>query len=378
MPAATKDSDKRLTLIAGGDVAPVRQPVDRLAELVVPDIADRDFLLAQCERTYSERGAYQNWSTIPGGTWSRLSQDYASVWRAAGVSTVSVASNHALDWGLEPFFDTIDMFESWGITAFGGGHNEDEARRPAVLRANDVSVAVLAYNCVLRDGQRASGEHPGLSAIRCRTWYEPIDHQPGTPPKVWSAPVDADLADMVEDIRKARETNDSVVIYIHWGLRHVPKVIATYQPTIGHAAIDAGADVVIGHGPHLVKGIETYRGKTIFYSIGNFLTTGRLKYHGSGTQEWNVSWVEHNQNPDVLYGFPAQSRHALLPRLTFGTAGLENIEVLPMHINDLAQPRVLRADEPEFEANLAYLEWASDQLEHKLRVDGDRFVIESI
>jgi poly-gamma-glutamate synthesis protein (capsule biosynthesis protein) len=189
--------------------------------------------------------------------------------------------------------------------------------------------------------------------------------------------VDADLADMVDDIRKARETNDSVVVYIHWGLRHVPKVIATYQPTIGHAAIDAGADVVIGHGPHLVKGVESYRGKSIFYSIGNFLTTGRLKHHGSGTQEWNVAWVEHNQNPDVLYGFPAQSRHALMPRLTFGPAGLERTEVLPMHINDLAQPRVLRADEPEFEANLAYLEWTSDQLEHEVRVDGDRFVIES-
>src|SRR5262249_40771740 len=160
-------------------------------------------------------GAYQDWSTVPAGTWSRLGVDYASIWKAAGINVVSVASNHALDWGIEPFLDTIELFRSWGMTVLGGGASEDAARRPALLRRGGTTVAVLAYNCVLRDGQRAFGAHPGLSAVRCRTWYEPIDHQPGTPPLVMSAPRDSDLAAMVSDIENARKLASAVVVYIH-------------------------------------------------------------------------------------------------------------------------------------------------------------------
>jgi len=239
----------------------------------------------------------------------------------------------------------------------------------------DTTVAVLAYNCVLRDGQKAFKDHPGLSAVRCRTWYEIVDHQPGTPPLVMSAPREDDLADMVADIENARTLADSVVVYIHWGLRYVPKVISTYQPIIGHAAIDAGADIVIGHGPHVIKGVEVYQDKAIFYSIGNFLTTGRTKYNEPGTQEWNVVWMEHPHDPKVLYGFPEHAKRAMIPRLTFDASGLAKIEVLPTLINDQAQPRVLRAGDPEFESHFEYVKWASDTLENDLRVDGDVYVV---
>ena len=367
--------DSQVRMLLAGDVAPVRQPVDRLADLITSDITDRDFLIAQCERTYSERGAYQDWTTIPAGTWSRLAPDYASIWKTAGINVASVASNHALDWGVEPFLDTIEMFRSWGITVLGGGASEEEARRPALLRKGDTTVAVLAYNCVLREGQRAKGAHPGLSAVRCRTWYEPIDHQPGTPPLVMSAPREPDLQDMIADIESARQQASAVVVYIHWGLRHIEKVISTYQPIIGHAAIDAGADIVVGHGPHVVKGVEVYKGRAIFYSIGNFLTTGRLKHDETGSQEWNIFWSEHNRDPKVLYGFPEQSKKSLIPRLSFDPNGLARVEVLPTLINDLAQPRVLKPGTPEFEENFRYLQWTSDNLENDLRVEGDVFVV---
>lgn len=366
-----------LTLILGGDVAPVVQPVERLAELIAPQLPPHDYLVGQCERTYSPRGAYQNWATVPAGTWSRLGQDYAGIWKAAGINVASVASNHALDWGIEPFLDTIELFRSWGMTVMGGGADEQEARTPALLEAGGATVAVLAYNCVLRDGQRAFGDHPGLSAIRCRTWYEPVDHQPGTPPMVHSAPREDDLADMVADIEAASKIADSVVVYIHWGLRHVPKVISPYQPLIGRAAIDAGASVVVGHGPHIMKGLEVYRGRAIFYSIGNFLTTGGQRHKGTGTLEWNVMWVDHNTDPERLYGFPDDSRHALLPKLTFTPGGLSKVEAIPIHINDLAQPRILTADDPMFAESLRYLEWASDQLEHSVRAQGDLFVVDA-
>ena len=71
--------------------------------------------------------------------------------------------------------------------------------------------------------------------------------------------------------KNAKEQADVVVMSIHWGIHHIPKVIAMYQPKVAHAAIDAGADLILGHHPHVLKGIEVYKGKVCFYSLGNFV-----------------------------------------------------------------------------------------------------------
>ena len=152
-------NDSQMKVLLAGDIAPVRQPVDRLADLIKPDIVDRDYLIAQCERVYSERGAFQDWVTVPRGTWSRLTEDYASVWKAAGVNVASVASNHALDYGIDPFLDTIDLFRSWGINVMGGGRSQDEARRPALLQKGDAFLLQA-----LRLGSRRLGGRRSIGA----------------------------------------------------------------------------------------------------------------------------------------------------------------------------------------------------------------------
>ena len=81
-----------LSLLCGGDVAPVRQPVDALADHVQPLLDSVDFRFLQCERTYSQRGAFPDWQTIPPGRWSRLDEDYASVFKAAKADVVSLAA----------------------------------------------------------------------------------------------------------------------------------------------------------------------------------------------------------------------------------------------------------------------------------------------
>ena len=86
-------------------------------------------------------------------------------------------------------------------------------------------------------------------------------------------------------------------------------------------------------------------------------------------------WMEHPRDPAVQYGFPEHARRAMIPRLTFDSDGLARIEVLPTLINDLAQPRVLKANDPEFESHFEYVKWASDTLENDLRVDGDVYVV---
>lgn len=367
-------SEQTLTLLAGGDVGPVVQPVDRLPELVAPLLDSVDVRFAQCERTYSTQGFLPSWTTIPHGRWSRLDPEYASVFRAAKIDVVSLASNHALDWSYQPMFDTIDLFRSWGIEVSGAGRDEAEARRPVVVERNGVKVAILSYCSVLRDGQAAIEGAPGVAGVRVRTWYEMVDFQPGTPPLVRTEALPEDVAAVQQDVQAARKLADAVVVSLHWGLRHVPKVLCEYQEPLGHAILDAGADVIVGHHPHTPKGIEQYGDKLCFYSIGNFLTTGSVNHRERPGARWNLFWYDWHAD-DTLYGFPEHCRMALLPKLTFGTGGLLRAAVVPVYINTLAQPEVVAPGTLRFQQILDHLEWVSDQFPHQFEVDGDEIVV---
>lgn len=362
-----------MTLLAGGDVAPVRQPVDLLAEHIQPVLDSADFRFLQCERTYSERGTFPDWMTIPHGRWSRLTEDYASIFKAARADVVSVASNHALDFGYDALEDTIALFRSWGMQVVGGGADEAEAHRPVILEKDGVRTAILAYCSVIREGQAAIGQHPGVAGMRARTWYVPVDFQPGCPPLIMSEALAPDVAAMERDIREARKVAHAVVVCLHWGIRYVPKVLAAYQTPVAHAAIDAGADAIIGHHPHTLKAIEVYRGKPIFYSIGNFLTTGNQDKEKKSHAEWNLFWYEREEGSS--YGFPSHCREAVLPKLTITPDGISRVAMAPVYINNAAQPVPVHAGEELFDKVYDKLVWVSDEFEPKLRVDGDEIVV---
>jgi hypothetical protein len=369
-----------LTLLAGGDVGPVVQPVTRLADLIAPVLASADFRFGQCERTYSVRGFYPRWTTLPGGLHSRLAPEYAEIFRTANLDVISLASNHAMEWSHEAMLDTRSLFQTWKFQVVGAGRDGAEAREPAIIEKNGVRVAVLAYCSVLRDGQSASEGAPGVAAIRVRTWYEPSEWQPGCPPMVHTEALPGDVADAQADIRAARLKSDAVVVSMHWGIRHVPKVLAAYQEPVAHALIDAGADVIIGHGPHIPKAVEEYGGAVCFYSIGNFMTTGRVGGRAQAHAMWGMYWFENDVvegDMESIYGFPRGARRAVLPRLTFSKAGLERISVVPVYINKLAQPEPLKRDDPRFDEALEYLHWVSSEYPHTLRPGDDEILIRS-
>jgi poly-gamma-glutamate synthesis protein (capsule biosynthesis protein) len=370
----TDTPDGSLTLIAGGDVAPVRQPVDLLAEHIHPILDSADFRFVQCERTYSARGSWPDWVTIPNGGWSRLEPEYASVFRAARADVVSVASNHAMDFGWEALQDTIALFRSWGMHVVGGGATGEDAHRPVVLEKDGVRTAILAYCSVLREGQAAIGNHPGLAGLRARTWYVPVDFQPGCPPLIMSEAIEQDVQAMEADIRAARKLAHAVVVAFHWGIRYIPKVLAAYQQPVAHRAIDAGADVIIGHHPHTLKPVEVYHGKVCFYSIGNFLTTGNQGAEKKSHAEWNLFWYERKAGS--LYGFPDHCREMVLPKLTITTGGLQRVSMIPGFINDQAQPVPVRPGTELFERVLDRLEWVSAESPHRFEVTGDEIAVQ--
>jgi poly-gamma-glutamate capsule biosynthesis protein CapA/YwtB (metallophosphatase superfamily) len=368
-----ENSPGTLTFVGVGDVGPIVQPVDRLVDLALPALQSADFRIAQCERTYSTRGAYPRWLASPGGVHTRQDPALATIFKKSGFDVVSIASNHAMDYGEEPMLDTIELFKGWGMQVIGAGRDEQEARSPAILEKNGVRVAILAYCSVLRDGQAAGEAHPGIAPLRAHTFYEPDGFQPGTPPTIITTPVAADVEAMAADIARAREDADAVVLFIHWGIRLLPKINAQYQEVVAHAAIDAGADLILGHHPHCVKAVELYKGKVCFYSIGNFMTTGSRQVHSK--PEWNLYWRE--QDPESLYNFPPHCNPTMIPKITVGKQGVTRVSFLPAYINKLAQPEVLQPGHPLFDTVLREVEWVSDYVPHSFRVEGDEVVVEA-
>src|SRR4051812_16856164 len=124
-----------IVVMGCGDVGPVHEPIGLYSELVRSTLATADIRFAQCERVYSEQGALQVHS---GGEHSRLKPHMASVFTDCGFDVLSVASNHAMDWGPDAMLDSIELLRKKGIQTAGAGSNLSEARKPAVIEKNGV------------------------------------------------------------------------------------------------------------------------------------------------------------------------------------------------------------------------------------------------
>ncbi len=377
----TEKSTGTVTLMAGGDVGPTFEPTEQFAELISPVLQQADIRLAQCERIYSERGADPQFALGTSGQHSHLHPRMAAVWKAAGIDIISLASNHAMDWGPDALVDTIDLFRGMGKSVIGAGKDAEEARNPAIVERNGVKTAFLAYCSVMRDGQAAGKGKVGIAPMRAHTYYAPEEFQPGTPPKIITVPYEGDVQALQDDIRKAKQQADVVILSMHWGLRHVPKTICTYQPPIAHAAIDAGADLILGHHPHSVKAVEVYKGRVCFYSIGNLMTTGTAAPRRSaGSFEWNLIWFRYDPEclpPNGMYNFPTHCRTSMVVKAVIGKKGIEKVSFLPAFINHRAQPYVVAPDNPKFQEILEFTEWVSDQHPHKFRVEGSEVVVDT-
>jgi poly-gamma-glutamate capsule biosynthesis protein CapA/YwtB (metallophosphatase superfamily) len=171
---------------------------------------------------------------------------------SAGINLISLSNNHILDYYEKGLFDTMEILDQNGIKHAGAGKNIEEARKPAIIEKNGIKTALLAYTTFAEltyagkpyQNFAAGPEKSGL--VRDR--YETIR----------------------EDILKIRDQVDLVAISMHWGVEDSFKV-TNEQKELAHKLIDDGADMILGHHPHQFQGIEVYKGKPIFYSMGNIL-----------------------------------------------------------------------------------------------------------
>jgi poly-gamma-glutamate synthesis protein (capsule biosynthesis protein) len=170
---------------------------------------------------------------------------------AAGVDAANLANNHTFDFGKAAFLDTIENVRKAGVTPVGWGPNREQALTPAVFDLEGAKVAFLSFThrVVLPP------EYYGL-------WEAGTD-KPGT--IYWTSE-----QDMLTAVSRARESADIVVAVMHWNYEyeHTPR---PDQVALAHRLVDSGAQLVVGHHPHLPYGVEVYNGVPIIYSLGNFI-----------------------------------------------------------------------------------------------------------
>lgn len=194
--------------------------------------------------------------------------------KEAGVDVVGLANNHMLDYGLDGLANTLAALDGAGILHVGAGPTIDAAREPVVVDGPGGKIGFLAFASTLPQGFAASPDRPGVAPIHVTAAFvveNPLaQEQPGTPPPVLTFPLKMDLDATVEVVQALKERADFVMVSAHWGVSGQDTVM-DYEREVGHALIDAGADLIFGHHPHRLHGVEYYREKPIFYSVGNFV-----------------------------------------------------------------------------------------------------------
>jgi poly-gamma-glutamate synthesis protein (capsule biosynthesis protein) len=303
----------------------------------------------------------------------RISPEKLSVLTDAGFHIMSFANDCHLDQGDAAFFDTIKRFTAVNIPLVGVGRNIDEARKPVILERNGVKVAFLAYSSVAPVGYEARRDTPGCAPLRAATFYEQIDRNPGSPPKIITMTNKDDLTAMVDDISKVKSSADVVIISMHWGVHYVPALIAMYQREIAHAAIDAGADLILGHHPHILKGIETYKGKVIFYSLGNFVMPAKAGHVNPTKIFYGVKVDDEYRH----YPYPVDCRKTMIAKCSISNKKVSKVSYLPALINARTQPELLSAADKRSGEVYDYVAWCchDQNLQTKFAKEGDEVVV---
>lgn len=239
----------------------------------------------------------------------------------AGYHAVGNANN--VNYGPEAILSSIRELDRLGIAHTGAGANSDQARAPAIVERTGLRFGFLQRTSVYWPTNHEAGEHtPGVAVIRGHTAYQlplhktrpevPPANRPGVPPEILTWADRQYLDRYREDLKALRSRVDIVVSSHHWGLY---EEVLQYMSEIAHAAIDDGADVVVGHGPHFALPVEIYRGKPVFYGLGNFSfhtghggrrhgdwigMIGRIAFDDRSIARVSFQFVRHNEKNETL------------------------------------------------------------------------------
>jgi poly-gamma-glutamate capsule biosynthesis protein CapA/YwtB (metallophosphatase superfamily) len=242
--------------------------------------------------------------------------------RLGGLQALGIANN--VHYGDANIAASIARLDELGIPHAGAGKDLAAARAPVILERGGVRFGFLQRSSVYwPTNHEAHADAPGIAVIRGHTAYHvptsrlrpgmPPPNRPGVPPEIVTWADKAYLRAFAEDIAALRPRVDILVASCHWGLK---EDVLDYMTEIAHAAIDVGADIVMGHGPHYSLPVGTHKGKPIFYGLGNlsFHTGHGGRQHGdwlgmvvradvgrAGIQDIGFRFVRHTEDNETFW-----------------------------------------------------------------------------
>ena len=370
---------EHVTVAATGDVSTGHEPPESAFAQILEPLRSADLRFGQVERLYTERGSFQEQggpSAVPARQHPRI----ATAFKSVPFDVLSIASNHSGDWGPEGVEDTAETFRLLGISTVGAGRNIAVARKPAILTRNGLHIAFLGYVSTTLPQFWANETRAGSAPMRAHTFYEPYEFQPGAPARVVTVPHAADLAQLVADVKQTRQNADLVFVSLHWGVHYVPRP-CDYQPVVAHAAIDAGASVILGHHPHQPQGVEIYKEGVIFYSIGNFAIPPRKRGHSYAMPQGeylqrDIYTIE--PDPGFVFDYRRHFKEGGIVFIEAERAGIRGVTYLPTLMNEAGQPQALHPRQPQFEKSLAFMNWAGKFIPGgvtDMKAVGDRYEV---
>ena len=330
-----------------------------------------------------------------GGTHFGASSRVLDDLKEAGFDLFAAATNHSLDYSISGLRKTLDELNRRNLHHAGIGLHLEDARRPAYFTHPAGTVSMLSCTSTFARGQEAAMQtsamqgRPGINPLRYNTMhhvsaddmtslreiyrklglqrvkddkiqlgfafpapegvlaFENLNFQVGQETKVSTTPNPTDTQALHRWITEARMVSDTVILSIHAhesgynanGELDV-EIPADFLVTAARQAIDAGADIVACHGPHLLRGLEIHNGKPIFYSLGNFIGQNEL-VERLPIESYMANRVSPELTPHQLYkarsnndakGFPAEKRfwETIMPICTYQNGKLESLEIHPI------------------------------------------------
>lgn len=217
---------------------------DGFSEDLIATMNQADICMVNNEFTYTRRG-----TPTEGKTYTfRATPDSVKIMEQLGVDIVSLANNHAMDYGEQSLYDTMYTLERAGIPYVGAGKNIEEASHPVYYIVNDVKIAFVAATQIEQSDFPDTVGATENSAGVYRCWKDDR---------------------ILKTLQEAKQNSDFVVFYIHWGSESTTE-LNWGQTTYVKQYVDAGADLIIGDHPHVLQGIELMDGVPVIYSVGNF------------------------------------------------------------------------------------------------------------
>lgn len=313
------DATQNITFTAVGDIMLDRGVGDKIKKLgaefpfesVAELLSEADLTLGNLESPISSLGKATKGKEVN----FRAAPQVINGIRGAGIDVVSLANNHAMDYGTAAVLETMDILAHNSIAYIGAGANLAAAHRSANFAINGVKISLLAYSYRFHMVVEAQPKRPGIAISNAKA--------------------------IKADVERAKKWADVVIVSFHWGWEYSDHPDAETRE-LAHSTIESGADLIIGHHPHVIQGIELYKNGLICYSLGNFIFDQKRM----------------------------RTRRGLILRCSMGKSGIQQVEFLPVII-DAANFRPEPASGEAAKSILLELKKLSKQLNTELELKGN-------